>query len=81
MTKPAKILAQATAKLDVLKALRVLQNELRLRCGKNATSAIGENTIYISPNRVELTDNYSSIVARGHCRVATILVRKQRKSK
>jgi hypothetical protein len=80
MTKPAHILAQTAAKLDVLKALRVLQTEVRLRFGKRARSTIGQNTIYISPDRIELTDEKSHIVARGHARVATVLVRRRRKT-
>lgn len=81
MTKPANILAQAAAKLDVRKALRVLQTEVRRRFGKNATSIIGNNTLYISPDRIELTNDNCQIVAKGHCKVATVLVRKRRKAK
>lgn len=85
MTEPTHTLAQAAAKLDVRNALRVLQTEMRRRFGKDDFSIlgkdIGQNTISISPHRIEVTDENCHIVARGPARVATVLVRRRRKKK
>jgi hypothetical protein len=78
---PARTIAHAAAKLDVRKALRVLQTEMRRRFGQKATSYVGQNTLYLSPDRIELVNEESVIVARGHARVATVLVRRRRKKK
>lgn len=81
MTRPTHILAQAAAKLDVRKALRILQNELRFRLGAKSRSDYGQNAIMIGPDKVDMTNEQGTIVARGHARVATVLVRKRRKAK
>jgi hypothetical protein len=44
-------------------------------------SDVGQNTLSISPDGVVLTDEKCTIVARGHAKVATLMVRRRRKAK
>jgi hypothetical protein len=63
------------------KHLRGLQFILKSRFGMKATSESGENTIYIGPDKIDMTNAEGTIVARGPARVATVLVRRKRKRK
>ena len=60
--------------------LRGLQFALKAKFGAKATSNGGERTIHIGPDRVGMTDENFTIVARGPVRVATVLVRRKRKA-
>lgn len=62
------------------KRIRSLQFFLKARFGTKATSDAGECTLSIEPDRIELTDEEGTIVARGPARVATVLVRKRRRA-
>jgi hypothetical protein len=55
-----------------------LQDALRQKFGAKAVSDSGQCTLYIGPNKVDLTNEHGTIVARGPARVATVLVRKRR---
>jgi hypothetical protein len=64
---------------SVVKRLQVL---LRAHFGKQATSEFGECTLYLGPDKVDMTNEVGTIIARGPAHVATVLVRKRnRKSK
>lgn len=57
-----------------------LQSALRQKFGPGANSDIGGCTIFIGPDKVDMTDKYGTIIARGPARVATVLVRKKKKA-
>lgn len=61
------------------KLIEVLQILLRERLGLKK-SECGENTISIGPDKIDMTNGECHIVARGPARVATVLVRRCRKT-
>lgn len=61
--------------------LRGLQFALKAKFGAKATSETGECAIMIGPDKVDITDKYGTIIARGPAKVATVLVRKRRKAR
>lgn len=66
--------------MNIAFVLRSLQLALKKRVGEKAESECGENTIYVGPDKVDMTNQYGTIVARGPARVATVLVRRCRKT-
>lgn len=59
-------------------AMLHLQSVLRTHFGDDAKSGSGQHTIYIGPDKIDLTDGAGTIVARGPARVATVVRRKRR---
>ena len=60
-------------------AVKILQRAAKTHFGEKEKSESGENCIYIGPDKIDMTNQYGTIVARGPVKVATVLVRKRRK--
>lgn len=66
---------------DYAHELSLLQLKLKQYFGAKATSASGECTIFIGPDKVDLTDGGGTVIARGPAKVATVIMRRKRRAK
>jgi hypothetical protein len=64
---------------STLSAISTLQRALTKHFGKG-NPACGESTLYISADKIDLTNLNGTIVARGPVKVATVLLRRCRKT-
>ena len=64
--------------MKTLDAIKHLQGLLAKRFGKGYSSECGEATIYVSPDKIDMTDLHGHIEARGPSQVVRVLRRKRR---